>query len=168
MGAPTPPDRHPLAPLSDVEFRAARDAVLAVHGTHPSALLFRTVQLEEPPKAELVPFLIAEHAGELTETTPRPPRRARVQYDVISARQDGNGSVYKYTQCVIDLETSKEVSRDVTPEGCHSSYVTYAPDLADISCERRRGACMSHTAQERVRPAAGHLLGLTPFPRRPR
>lgn len=130
MGAPTPPDRHPLAPLSDPEFRSARDAVLAAYGTHPSALLFRTVQLEEPPKADLVPFLVAEHAGELTGTTPRPPRRARVQYDVIAAREDGNGSVYKYTQSVIDLKTGKEISRDVAPEGYHSSYVTYVPDLA--------------------------------------
>ena len=130
MGSPTPPGRHPLAPLSDPEFRSARDVVLAAHGAHPSALLFRTVQLEEPPKAELIPYLVAEHAGELSGATPRPPRRARVQYDVITAREDGSSSVYKYTQSVVDLKTGKELSREVAPDGCHSSFVSYVPDLA--------------------------------------
>lgn len=129
MGAPAPPIRHPLAPLSDPEFRSARDAVLAAHATHPSALLFRTVQLEEPPKAELVPFLVAEHAGELSGTTPRPPRRARVQYDVVTARKDGAGSVYQYTQSVVDLGTREELSREVAPDGCHSAFIMYVPAL---------------------------------------
>lgn len=127
MGAPTPA-RHPLAPLSDPEFRTARDAVLAAHGTHPSALFFRAIELEEPRKADLVPFLVAEHAGTLGPETPRPPRLARVQYDVVSARDDGKGSLYRYTQSVVDLAVREEVSREAAPDGCHASYLPYVPD----------------------------------------
>ena len=133
MGAPAPPVRHPLAPLSDAEFRCARDVVVAAHATHPSALLFRTVQLEEPPKKELVPFLVAEHAGEVSGKTSRPSRRARVQYDVVTAREDGRGSDYKYTQSVVDLATREELSREVAPDGCHSAFIMYVPTLGCIA-----------------------------------
>ena len=138
MGMPTPLDRHPLAPLSDAEFRSARDTVLAAHGHHPSALLFRSIQLEEPPKKELVPYLVAEHAGELSETTPRPPRLARVQYDVVTAREDGEGSLYQYTQSVVDLGARKELSKEVAPDNCHPAFVMYVPDLKEDIPRRGR------------------------------
>lgn len=126
MGAPTPA-RHPLAPLSDPEFHTARDAVLAAHGAHPSALFFRAIELEEPRKADLAPFLVAEHAGTLTPETLRPARLARVQYDVISAREDGKGSLYRYTQSVVDLKTGEELNRETAPDGCHASFLPYVP-----------------------------------------
>lgn len=133
MGAPSPA-RHPLAPLSDQEFRAARDAVLAAYGTHPSALFFRAIEVEEPRKADLVPFLVAENAGTLTSETPRPPRLARVQYDVISAREDGKGSLYRYTQSVVNLGTGEEVSRETAPDGCHAAYLPYVSNSpGDVS-----------------------------------
>ncbi|SPO00202.1 related to peroxisomal amine oxidase (copper-containing) [Cephalotrichum gorgonifer] len=125
MGAPTyPGTRHPLAPLSDAEFRKARDLVLSAHGAHHSALFFRAIQLEEPRKADLIPFLIAEHAGEeMSGFTDRPPRLARVQYDVVTPGKQGSASVFRYTQSVVDLDTSVEISRDEAPDDCHPAYV---------------------------------------------
>ncbi|GJC97599.1 amine oxidase [Colletotrichum higginsianum] len=73
---------HPLTALSRDEFKTARDIVTNLYGSD-SSLFYRAIFLQEPKKAELVPFLQAEHAGTITDETPRPPRLARLQYDVI-------------------------------------------------------------------------------------
>lgn len=114
--ASAPP--HPLAPLTEAEFAIARDAILKSHG--PSEpLFFRSLYRQEPTKAELVPFLELEHAGKLTDETPRPPRLAVVEYDVIKKESSD------YSQAVIDLATSAVVSKAVVPRVAPSeSYMT--------------------------------------------
>ncbi|KAF5132863.1 Copper amine oxidase 1 [Metarhizium anisopliae] len=57
-------------------------------------------------RAQLIPHLDAEHAGTLCADTPRPPRRARAQYDVIE--HDGSRS---YMESNIDLVTGEEVDQ---------------------------------------------------------
>ncbi|OLN96628.1 Copper amine oxidase 1-like protein 2 [Colletotrichum chlorophyti] len=108
---------HPLTALSEDEFTRARDVVVTLFGANVS-LFFRSIFLHEPKKVDLVPFLQAEHAGKLTEETPRPPRRAKVQYDVI----DG-GKSPEYIQSVVDLQTGKEVDRVVAPPYFQTSYL---------------------------------------------
>ncbi|KAK1707582.1 LOW QUALITY PROTEIN: copper amine oxidase [Colletotrichum lupini] len=95
---------HPLTALSGDEFRAARDII---------SKLFD----QDPKKEELVPYLQAEHARKLTHETPRPPRRARVQYDVIRS-----GKRPEYTQSVVDLKTGRELDRTVAAPHFQTSY----------------------------------------------
>jgi primary-amine oxidase len=107
---------HPLAPLSAAEFLKARDVILKSH--HPNtSLIFRSVYLFEPKKADLVPYLIAEHAGKVTQDTTAPPRQAKVQYDVIEGDK-----LPVYTQSVVDLGTEKEVRRNANGPQYQTSF----------------------------------------------
>lgn len=93
---------HPLAQLRSPEIDIARQVVTKARSA--CLLLFRDIFTEEPAKAELVPFLEAEHSGQLTDETPRPPRLARIQYDTI-----GDDGSHAYTESVINIDTREEV-----------------------------------------------------------
>lgn len=94
--------QHPLAQLISQEIDTARQVVTKARDGH--FILFRDIFVEEPAKAELVPFLTAEHSSRLTDETPRPPRLARCQYDTINHQ----GS-HAYTESVVDVNTCEEV-----------------------------------------------------------
>jgi primary-amine oxidase len=96
---------HPLAQLTQQEFTKARDAVVAQHASD-QPLFFRSIYLDEPSRAELVPFLEAEHAGTLTVDTPRPRRYARVEYDIVKP------DVYLYTRAIVDISTGDILSSE--------------------------------------------------------
>ncbi|TQV92114.1 copper amine oxidase 1 [Cordyceps javanica] len=97
--------KHPLDSLSCDEIRIASNAVRLARKT---PLFFRNVFNLEPPKIELVPFLEAERAGFPNPDTPRPPRRACAQYDVI----ENDGKRY-YMESTIDLATGEEIATRV-------------------------------------------------------
>ncbi len=97
-----PSTPHPLASLTSQEIDSARQVVTKARAGY--LLLFRDIFTEEPAKAELVPFLDAEHSSQLTEETPRPRRLARIQYDTIS--DDGS---HAYTESVVDVNSREEV-----------------------------------------------------------
>lgn len=67
---------HPLAPLSADEIK---NAAHIIRGVWPSGtdLLFKVITLNEPAKAETIPFLEAEAKG---ESYTAPARRAFVAY----------------------------------------------------------------------------------------
>lgn len=67
---------HPFAPLSSTEITAAADLVRA-QWPQGTDLHFKTLNLQEPPKAEVVPHLEAESNG---QTFTAPPRKAFVTY----------------------------------------------------------------------------------------
>ena len=67
---------HPLAPLSEKELRDAAAIIKASWPAH-TELHFKVVTLQEPPKAEVVPYLEAEHAGGALPTV---SRRAFLNY----------------------------------------------------------------------------------------
>lgn len=94
--------KHPLDQLSGNEVEVARRGVL---DARKEAILFRNIYTVEPPKAELVDFLHAEHTGTLSAQTPRPSRQARVQYDVIYADRS-----HEYLESIVDIATAKEVT----------------------------------------------------------
>jgi hypothetical protein len=96
---PTP---HPLDQLSSHEIDIAREAIFKARGK--CLILFRDIFAQEPAKAELVPFLEAEHSGALTPSTPCPPRQARVQYDVVH-----DDKSHDYMESVIDIISGREV-----------------------------------------------------------
>lgn len=107
---------HPLSALSADEARQARDAILKLH---PGSVIdFRVIYLLEPPKADVIPFLEAEHAGTLTAETPRPPRLAQLKYDVIG----GEGATpTQYHESVVDLVTGKQIADEVIDAKYHAS-----------------------------------------------
>ncbi|TQV94604.1 copper amine oxidase 1 [Cordyceps javanica] len=102
------PPPHPLSALSADEVRQARDIILKLH---PGSVVdFRVIYVLEPPKADVVRFLDAEHAGTLTPDTPRPPRLAQLKYDVIG----GDGDTPSlYHESVVDLVAGKRIVNQV-------------------------------------------------------
>ncbi|KAF5027502.1 hypothetical protein F66182_397 [Fusarium sp. NRRL 66182] len=124
MASPPP---HPLAQLSRDEFITARNSVLNHHGPGTS-LFFRSISLQEPKKNDLVPFLIAEHDGGLSETTPRPARCAQVEYDMI-------GDSREYTRAIVDIAAEVVVCKAVLEQNAH-------PYFAPAEVEAFQGACV--------------------------
>lgn len=105
---------HPLSALSADEVRQARDLILKLH---PATVVdFRVIYLLESPKAEVVPFLDAEHSGKLTASTPRPHRLAQAKYDVI-----GGDAPTQYHESVVDLTAGKRTSHEVIDSKYHAS-----------------------------------------------
>ncbi|KJZ75220.1 hypothetical protein HIM_05414 [Hirsutella minnesotensis 3608] len=124
-GAPSAPSRpHPLAPLSEDECLKVRDALIKFHGPDES-LFFRSLYLKEPLKAELVPFLEAEHAGNLTPETSRPSRLALVEYDVVKPEK------HIHTRSDVNVETGQVVSHRPAEEFDNPSFTV--PEFA--ACE---------------------------------
>jgi primary-amine oxidase len=93
---------HPLDQLRSHEVNVAREVIL--RGRPGVVLQFRTIVLREPAKPELTAFLAVEHSGNLTPSTPRPPRLAEVQFDVIN-----NDKSHDYTESIVDVNTKKEL-----------------------------------------------------------
>ncbi|ETN44234.1 uncharacterized protein HMPREF1541_10785 [Cyphellophora europaea CBS 101466] len=106
--------RHPLDQLSSDEVAVAREVVTKAR---QSLLMFRNVFAVEPPKAELLEFLAAEHAGTLSAATPRPARQARLQYDVI-----GQDKSHEYTESIVDLESRTEISKRTVEKGSQQAF----------------------------------------------
>ncbi|KAJ5232125.1 hypothetical protein N7468_005081 [Penicillium chermesinum] len=118
---------HPLAILSEAETNLARDVVKAAH---PKTVIdFREIYLQEPPKAQLLEFLAIEHAGRLSPTTPRPPRLALAQYDVIGADR-----IPQYQESVIDLVTGKRIHHIVVGKQHHAALTLSEFDTLVEKC----------------------------------
>lgn len=67
---------HPLAPLSASELQSAASIIKASWPAHTD-LHFKVVTLQEPPKAEVLKYLEAEHSG---KSLPEISRKAFLNY----------------------------------------------------------------------------------------
>lgn len=105
---------HPLRPLTADELLRARDIVVAQQGGDSVAFAFRSIYLEEPAKADLLPVLIAEHGGPAASKVP--PRLAKLIYDTV---RDGTVTL---TDAVVDLDAGKVRSTRSLPPECQTSY----------------------------------------------
>lgn len=128
---------HPLSALTADEVRQARDVILKLH---PSSVIdFRVIYLLEPPKADVVRFLDAEHAGTLTADTPRPPRLAQLNYDVIGGSTGDAAVPTQYHESVVDLGAGKRISNELIDTKYHASLgmyvlsVTAGPDPSSLA-----------------------------------
>jgi primary-amine oxidase len=107
---------HPLDILTPAEIHAARDVILACH---PAKLVdFREIYLQEPPKANLKEFLTLEHSGKLTPSTPRPPRLAACQYDVVSPDRGT-----EFHEAVVDIGLKKRGYHALVAKDRHVSLM---------------------------------------------
>ncbi|RSL41643.1 hypothetical protein CEP54_015757 [Fusarium duplospermum] len=95
--------RHPLQVLTPAEIIQARQILLSCYD---ELILFRNIFNEEPPKARLLPYPALEHAGKPIPEHIRPPRQARVQYEVVKP-----GKSREYCESVVNIETGKETAR---------------------------------------------------------
>ncbi|KAL5392802.1 hypothetical protein DPSP01_000501 [Paraphaeosphaeria sporulosa] len=86
---------HPLAPLSEKELTSAAAIIRASWPAHTD-VHFKVVTLQEPPKAEVVPYLEAEHSG-----TQLPPvsRRAFINYYIRNTN--------KFHEAIVDLQSGR-------------------------------------------------------------
>lgn len=109
---------HPLDQLSSHEIDIAREAIFAARGK--CLILFRAIFTEEPAKAELVPFLEAEHSGTLTSSAPRPARQARVQYDIVH-----DDKSHDYMESVVDILAKQEVAHRIIDKKHQSALTLY-------------------------------------------
>lgn len=109
---------HPLNILSEKETEIARDAISAAYPG--SVLFFREIYLEEPTKAELVPYLELEHSGKLSPTSPWPRRLAKCQYDVV-----GSDRVPEFHDAIVDVEKKQRISHKVVAKEHHATLTLY-------------------------------------------
>jgi primary-amine oxidase len=109
---------HPLSQLSALETTTARDVILTYHPN--KAIFFREIYLQEPAKAELVPYLELEHSGNLSPTSPRPQRLAKCQYDVV-----GGDRVPEYHESVVDVERKTRINHVVVGKEHQASLTLY-------------------------------------------
>jgi primary-amine oxidase len=106
---------HPLDQLRVSEVKVVREVILR---NRPGATIqFRTIGLEEPKKLHLTGFLALEHSGDLGPSTPRPPRRAQVQYDIIK-----NDKTHDYTESLVDVNTKKELQCRTLDSTCQPPF----------------------------------------------
>lgn len=110
---------HPLHQLTIDETAIARKTIVNARGS--SVIEFRSIALEEPPKAELLAYLDAEHSGSLSSRTRRPARLARVQYDVVRADKS-----HEYTESVIDIDARRETLHRVVDKMHQPSLTMFA------------------------------------------
>lgn len=103
---------HPLSALSLDETNLARDIVKDSYSD--VVIQFRQILLHEPPKSQVTAFLDLEHAGKVTEETPRPSRLALCAYDVI-----GGSQFPEYHESIIDLKDKKRVGHEVVSSDTH-------------------------------------------------
>lgn len=67
---------HPLSPLTASEITTSAELIKGLYPTQ-TRIDFKAITLEEPEKAQLVPYLDAEHNG---RSLPRISRKAFVNY----------------------------------------------------------------------------------------
>lgn len=112
------PQPHPLDQLSVEEINKARNVILKSHSA--ASIAFRTITLEEPPKKALMPFLQAEHRGELSRGIRRPPRRARILFEAIAKDRS-----VELRESVVEVGTGEEKSHEVIDKKHHAPLNAY-------------------------------------------
>lgn len=70
---------HPFDPLVEEEIKCSSQFIRHAYPENAD-LDFRSISLYEPEKAEMIPFLEAEHSGKNLNHVPHPNRQARVVY----------------------------------------------------------------------------------------
>lgn len=106
---------HPLSALTIEETNVAREVIINSHVG--ASIYFRIISLLEPAKAELTKFLEVEHAGDLSDSTPRPARVAEVKYDAI---EEGS-KVPVYMESWVDIGKKERIKNDVISTEYHAS-----------------------------------------------
>lgn len=146
---------HPLNILSEKETDIAREVISVVH--LGSVLFFREIYLEEPTKAELIPYLELEHSGKLSPTSPRPRRLAKCQYDVV-----GSDRVPEFHDAIVDVEKKQRISHKVVGKEHHATLTLY---VLKSLCEKRISLLTTFDFQSGIRSLFRDLPGVSEIQR---
>ncbi|KAF2811427.1 copper amine oxidase-like protein [Mytilinidion resinicola] len=119
---------HPLSTLSIEETRRARDVVLASHAG--AVVDFREIFLQEPVKEDVKRYLDLEHSARLSPTSPRPPRLAKCQYDII-----GSDRVPEYHESIVDVELKRRVKHEVIGKEHQAGLTLWEFDTLVNACK---------------------------------
>jgi primary-amine oxidase len=122
---------HPFKTLSVDETRIARDTVLSLH--KDTIVDFREIYLQEPEKELMKQYLELEHAikpGQ-SQTSKRPPRLAKCQYDVI-----GSDKVPEYHESLIDIQQKKRVRHEVVGKEKQASLTLWEFEHLVNACKK--------------------------------
>ncbi|KAF2115588.1 copper amine oxidase [Lophiotrema nucula] len=100
---------HPLAPLSATELTSAAAIIKASWPAHTD-IHFKVVTLEEPPKAEVLAYLDAEHSG---RPLPAISRTAFLNYYIRNTN--------KFHEAFVDLSTGRVLSNVLLGKNIHAN-----------------------------------------------
>ncbi|KAL1868331.1 hypothetical protein Plec18167_008256 [Paecilomyces lecythidis] len=146
--------QHPLAILSEGEIKIARDAILVLHRN--DVVKFREIYLQEPPKVQLKEYLALEHSGRMTPTSPRPPRLALCQYDVIRA-----GQIPSFEESIIDITLKRPIKHEIIDRRHHASLTLSEFEALLDSCKE---SALFHEALSGLTIPAGFEVIIEPWP----
>lgn len=104
---------HPLDQLSTNEIDIVRDVVLQAR--LPASVVFRNIALEEPAKRDLLPYLVAERDRELKTEILRPPRLARVLYDIVTSEP-----AWEFCESIVNVDAGEEASFEPVEQQYHA------------------------------------------------
>ncbi|KAL1993939.1 hypothetical protein VTN49DRAFT_2608 [Thermomyces lanuginosus] len=146
---------HPLKPLSIEETLTARNVI---RNAYPEKvkIFFRSIYAQEPPKDELVTFLELEHSGRLTDSTPRPARLAKCQYDVIDSEK-----VPVFHDDVVNVETKEIVHSEEVGGEFHAALTI---DEFGIFVETCEASPLYQAALAEFRLPEGFEVVIEPWP----
>ncbi|KAF2198065.1 copper amine oxidase-like protein [Delitschia confertaspora ATCC 74209] len=145
---------HPLQTLSIEETRIARDVILSLH---PDVVIdFREIYLQEPAKGFMKMYLELEHSAHLSPTSPRPPRLAKCQYDVIGADR-----IPEYNESVVDVEKRERVKHEIVGKEFQAALTLWEFDILLEACKRSE---MFQEAVKELRLPEGFELVVEPWP----
>jgi len=145
--------RHPLEQLSSDEVDLARQVVLDARN---AMIVFRNVFAVEPLKAEMTKFLAAEHAGTLSADTPRPPRLACIQYDVV--HDDKN---HDYMESHVNLASGEEIKHRVLDKTFQQSLTVDEFNAFERAC---RDSPLFKDAIAQFELPEGFEIAIDPWP----
>lgn len=107
---------HPLSPLTASEITTSAELIKGLYPTQ-TRIDFKAITLEEPEKAQLVPYLDAEHNG---RSLPRISRKAFVNYYI---RNTVSPSLWYIQTSSGDVELY--LSQDVQPIVFNLALILY-------------------------------------------
>ena len=145
---------HPFQTLSVEETKTARDVILSLH---PDVVVdFREIYLQEPSKEAMKLYLELEHSARLSPTSPRPPRWAKCQYDVV-----GSDRIPEYHESVIDIEARERIKHEVVGKEHHASLTLWEFDVLIEACKT---SSLFQEALAEMKLPEGFELVIEPWP----
>jgi primary-amine oxidase len=113
---------HPFDPLTMEELLVARQTILDEN--QDNLIDFREIYLREPAKELMKQFLELEHTGKLNYDTLRPPRLAKVQYDVI-----GPNKKFEFHEASVDVHKKTIETHEVIDDAYHANLTMFVRNI---------------------------------------
>lgn len=158
MDAPLAAARHPLDPIRPEEITAASQLIGKRYAGQKYR--FQQIELQEPRKQELAPFLEAERLGKTPLSTPDRLVRAYLWVYGDAGTSGGSGGVVDLHKIWVNLTLGK-IARDEKQPDHHQAPIHYE-EMMELEV-----VCLKHPAVlaeiERLRIPAGYTVCIDPW-----